>query len=80
MAGATERHTRCITNKLAKQFITPKACRGLKKYKGNPDCYCALGLIEFKIKPLFLHSLTPVLEHLKYIVVIISAENTKINK
>lgn len=79
MTQAAERNTRCITNKAAKQFITPKVCRRLKnkiKYKGIPDCYCALRLILFKIKLLYLHCITPAFEHLKCIAVIISAENT----
>lgn len=48
IAQGAECNTRWITNKTAEQFVATNVCRGLKKYKGIPDSYCALGLIVFK--------------------------------
>lgn len=55
IAQVAECNIRCITNKPAKQFITSKVFRGLKKHKGVPEFYCDLGLIEFKTKLLCFH-------------------------
>lgn len=53
-----------------------KSVQGIKKYKGIPDSYCALGLIMFKIELLYFSCLNPANQHLKHTTYISSVGNT----